>query len=82
MNQLVKTLDNHLRTASGDRAMAVGLHPGTVKTEFSKEFWGGVKEGKLFEKEFSAERLVEVVRGVGVDGRGRCWDWEGKEVLP
>ncbi|KAK7180051.1 hypothetical protein DPSP01_010719 [Paraphaeosphaeria sporulosa] len=82
VNQVVKTFDNHLRTSSGDRAISVALHPGTVKTEFSKEFWGGVKQGKLFEKEFVAERLVEVVMGVGVEGRGKCWDWEGKEVLP
>jgi NAD(P)-dependent dehydrogenase (short-subunit alcohol dehydrogenase family) len=82
VNQVVKTFDNHLRTASGDKALAVALHPGTVKTEFSKEFWGGVKKEKLFEPEFVAERLVDVVRQVGIDGRGRCWDWDGKEVSP
>jgi hypothetical protein len=53
-----------------------------VKTEFSKEFWGGVKEGKLFEREWVAERLVDVVGSVGVQGRGKCWDWDGKEVPP
>lgn len=82
VNQVVKTFDNYLKTAAGGNALALALHPGTVKTGLSKEFWGGVKEGKLFEREWVAERLVEVVRDVGVDGRGRCWDWEGKEVLP
>lgn len=82
VNQVVKTFDNHLRTASGDKALAVALHPGTVKTEFSKEFWGGVKKEKLFEKEWVAERLVDVVKQMGVDGRGKCWDWDGKEVPP
>ncbi|KAJ4410544.1 hypothetical protein N0V91_002031 [Didymella pomorum] len=82
VNQVVKTFDNHLRTASGDKALAVALHPGTVKTEFSKDFWGGVKKEKLFEKEWVAERLVDVVRQVGIDGRGKCWDWDGKEVSP
>ncbi|KAL5113889.1 hypothetical protein ACEQ8H_008239 [Pleosporales sp. CAS-2024a] len=82
VNQLVKTFDHHLRTASGDNAMAVGLHPGTVKTDLSKEFWGNVKKDKLFEKEWVAEQLVDVVKRVGVEGRGKCWDWEGKEILP
>ena len=82
VNQVVKTFDNHLRTASGHNALAVALHPGTVKTEFSKEFWGGVKKDKLFEKEWVAERLVDVVKQVGVEGRGKCWDWDGKEVPP
>jgi NAD(P)-dependent dehydrogenase (short-subunit alcohol dehydrogenase family) len=82
VNQVVRTFDNHLRTASGENAIAVALHPGTVKTEFSKEFWSGVKEGKLFEREWVAERLVDVVGQVGVQGRGKCWDWDGKEVPP
>ncbi|KAJ4298070.1 hypothetical protein N0V90_005969 [Kalmusia sp. IMI 367209] len=82
VNQLVKTFDNHLKTASGDKAISIALHPGTVKTDFSKEFWGGVKKDKLFESDWVAERLVDVVRDTGLEGRGKCWDWDGKEVLP
>ncbi|KAF9639513.1 hypothetical protein BFW01_g11319 [Lasiodiplodia theobromae] len=83
VNQATKTFDNHLRTSAAGNAMAVALHPGTVKTGLSEEFWGNVAEGKLFSPEFASERLVEVVRGLGVErGRGRCWDWRGEEVLP
>lgn len=83
VNQVVKTFDNYLKSGRGrDGVMAIALHPGTVKTEFSQEFWKGVPEGKLFEREWVAERLVRVVRDVGIEGRGRCWDWEGKEVEP
>ncbi|KAH7075606.1 hypothetical protein BKA63DRAFT_469804 [Paraphoma chrysanthemicola] len=82
VNQLVKTFDNHLRTASGENAMAVALHPGTVKTGLSKDFWSNVKKEKLFERDWVAERLIDVIKQVGVDGRGKCWDWEGKEVPP
>ena len=62
--------------------MCVSLHPGTVKTGLSEDFWGSTSQQKLFTPEFAAERLVEVVRNVGLDGRGRCWDWNGKEVPP
>ncbi|KAH8730620.1 hypothetical protein GQ44DRAFT_768374 [Phaeosphaeriaceae sp. PMI808] len=82
VNQLVKTFDNHLRTASGDKAMALSLHPGTVKTGLSKGFWGSVKKEKLFERDWVAERLIDVIQQVGVDGRGKCWDWDRKEVVP
>lgn len=83
VNQVVKTFDNHLRTSAGDAAMAVALHPGTVKTDLSKAFWAGVKEGKLFEADWVAERLVGLCAGgIGVEGRGRCWDFDGKEVPP
>lgn len=82
VNQVTKTFDNHLKTSAGEKAMAVSLHPGTVKTEFSKEFWGNVKEEKLFSPEFSAEKLLEVICGRAVDDRGKFWDWKGEEVPP
>jgi NAD(P)-dependent dehydrogenase (short-subunit alcohol dehydrogenase family) len=82
VNQAVKTFDNHLRTASGDNAMAIAMHPGTVKTSLSKDFWSNVKKEKLFERDWVAERLIDVIKEVGVEGRGKCWDWDGKEVPP
>ncbi|KAF2281397.1 NAD(P)-binding protein [Westerdykella ornata] len=82
VNQVVKTFDNHLRTVSGDNALAIAIHPGTVRTELSREFWESVQKDKLFEKEWVAEKLLDVVKSIGVEGRGRCWDWSGKEVPP
>jgi NAD(P)-dependent dehydrogenase (short-subunit alcohol dehydrogenase family) len=82
VNQVVKTFDNHLRATAGDRAMSVALHPGTVKTGLSKDFWANVRNDKLFDPDWVAERLLKVVENVGVEGRGKCWDWDGKEVPP
>lgn len=82
LNQATRTFDIHLRAAAGDKAVAIALHPGTVKTGLSKAFWGNVKEEKLFEPEWAAERLVEAVEGLRVEQRGRCWDWKGEEVPP
>ena len=90
LNQLVKTADHHQRITSAQNAALVGLHPGTVKTNLSKEFWANVKEEKLFSPEYSAEQLCRVLRrggsgelGGGIEGfRGRCWDWKGEEVPP
>lgn len=87
VNSLVRTFDRHLLASAGDKAMAISLHPGTVRTGLSREFWGNVKEGKLFEKEFAARRLMEVVNGfegkAGVErGRGKAWDWKGEEIAP
>ncbi|KAI9838894.1 MAG: hypothetical protein M1819_004102 [Sarea resinae] len=91
VNQLTKTFDVHLRNVAGPRAMAVALHPGTVKTGLSRRFWGGAEQrGQLSGAEEAAARLVDVVEGLreagregGVEGaRGRCWDWRGVEVPP
>lgn len=70
MNQVVRTFDSYLRDAAGGNAATVGLHPGTVRTGLGKEFWGSARKEKLFEGEWVAERLVQVVKGTGVEGRG------------
>jgi NAD(P)-dependent dehydrogenase (short-subunit alcohol dehydrogenase family) len=77
-----KSLDLWLRGKSGDNAMAMAYHPGTVKTGLSKEFWGSVAKEKLFTPEYAVEKMVGVVRNIELEQRGRCWDWRGAEVLP
>lgn len=80
VNSITKTFDIHLARVAGDKAFCVSLHPGTVKTELSREFWGSVNNDKLFSPERSAERLVDVVLGLKLDQRGLFWDWEGKRI--
>ncbi|KAI3397340.1 hypothetical protein diail_10998 [Diaporthe ilicicola] len=84
VNSLTKSFDLQLAARSGHKAMAMAYHPGTVRTDLSRDFWDTVPEGKLFEPEFAAEKMVEVATGtaVGLEGRGRCWDWKGEEILP
>jgi NAD(P)-dependent dehydrogenase (short-subunit alcohol dehydrogenase family) len=82
VNSATKGEDIFVRQRSGENAMVMSYHPGTVKTGLSKEFWGNVKEEKLFSPEFAVEKMVGVVGSVGLEGRGRCWDWKGEEVLP
>ncbi|PYH93505.1 short-chain dehydrogenase/reductase [Aspergillus ellipticus CBS 707.79] len=80
--QLAKTFDLYLRTRSRDQALAVALHPGTVQTDFTKDYWNG---RDMLQPEESAARLLQHLCTMGTrddDGRGRCWDWKGEEVLP
>lgn len=80
--QLAKTFDLHLRSRCAERALAVALHPGTVQTDFTREFWSG--RGML-EPDESAGRLLRFLVRLPADvngGRGKCWDWKGEEVAP
>ncbi|PIL22440.1 hypothetical protein GSI_15128 [Ganoderma sinense ZZ0214-1] len=81
LNQIVRTFDLHLQ-AKRLPAIAVGVHPGTMKTDLSKDFWRGVSAEKLFSPEYSAAKLAEVVAGLRAEERGRVWDWKGDEVMP
>ncbi|KAI0138011.1 NAD(P)-binding protein [Hypoxylon sp. NC0597] len=82
VNSLTKTFDLHLKARSARNAMAMAYHPGTVRTGLSREYWGRVREDKLFSPEYAAKRIMEVVRTRKIGDRGRCWDWKGEEVLP
>ena len=82
VNSVAKSLDVMLRARSGDKAVAVAYHPGTVRTGLSREFWERVPEEQLFSPEYAAERMVSVVNGLHLGQRGRCLDWKGEEIPP
>jgi len=82
VNQIVKSLNIYLKISTGGKAIAVGLHPGTVKTDLSRDFWQSTPKEKLFEPKYAAERLVDVVKGLREESGGKCWDWKGEEIPP
>ena len=82
VNSIARSMDIFLQQKARDKVMCIAMHPGTVKTGLSEEFWGNVKEDKLFSADFAAERLINVVRDLKPEDRGKCWDWEGKEIPP
>ena len=80
LNQAMRTFDLHLKQTKRP-AMAVAMHPGTMKTELSKDFWKSVPKDHLREPEEAAERVLGVVERLEEGQRGRVWDWAGKEVI-
>ena len=81
LNQVIKTFDLHLQQTNS-QAICVGIHPGSVKTNLSKPFWNSVAKENLIEPDFSAKGIVEVIEKLDTTGRGKVWDWCGKEVPP
>jgi NAD(P)-dependent dehydrogenase (short-subunit alcohol dehydrogenase family) len=67
---------------SNKQAIIVGLHPGTVDSDLSKPFQGNVADGKLFTPEYSAGKLLKVLDNLSPDQTGKCFAWDGKEILP
>ncbi|OBT79836.1 hypothetical protein VF21_01593 [Pseudogymnoascus sp. 05NY08] len=82
VTSLAKSFDLYLQGVSGDNAISIAQHPGSVKTELSRDYWDHVEEDKLFSPELAAEKLVGVAGSVGLNGRGKFWDWRGEEVKP
>jgi hypothetical protein len=77
-----RTFDLYLQGVAGEKAISIAQHPGTVKTDLSREYWEYVEGDRLFTPEFAAEKLVDVATTVGVGGRGKLWDWKGEQIAP
>lgn len=81
LNSLTKTFDIHLSQKCGNNAICVSLHPGTVKTRLSKQFWNHVPKEQLFEPEFAAGKLLDVVMSLRPElHRGKFFDWKGHPI--
>ena len=81
LNMLTKTAS--IEVARRNKlASIITLHPGTVNTNLSKPFQANVPDNKLFTPEFSALSLLKVIDEIDVTQTGKCFDWQGEEVLP
>jgi NAD(P)-dependent dehydrogenase (short-subunit alcohol dehydrogenase family) len=79
LNQLIRTAAIELARTKPN-ALCVTLHPGTVDTAMSKPFQRGVPPGKLFDRRFAAERLLDVLDRLRPEESGFCFDWAGERI--
>lgn len=82
VNSLTKSFDHQLRSRSGDKAMAVSYHPGTMKTDLSRDYWETMPQDNLLAPDDAAVLMADVVAGADLGQRGRCWDYKREEVPP
>jgi NAD(P)-dependent dehydrogenase (short-subunit alcohol dehydrogenase family) len=81
LNMLVKNFAIEVGRRN-KQAVIVGLHPGTVDSDLSSIFKAGLPAHKLFAPEYSAQRLMDVLKSRTVEHSGRCFSWDSSEVLP
>ena len=79
LNQIIKTFDLHLEM-NKTQAICVGIHPGTVKTGLTRNYWHSAAHNGLFEPAVAAEKVFNLVDNLTMEHRGKVWDWAGKEV--
>jgi NAD(P)-dependent dehydrogenase (short-subunit alcohol dehydrogenase family) len=64
------------------QGICVGLHPGTVDTPLSKPFQKNVVPERLFTAEYAATRMLGVLDGLSSADSGKCFAWDGTEIVP
>ncbi|WP_417454536.1 SDR family NAD(P)-dependent oxidoreductase [Kiloniella sp.] len=80
LNMFLKTASIELKRTHKN-AMVIGLHPGTVDSELSKPFQSNVPKEKLFTPDYSAGKLLSVIKGVTSSDSGQIIAWDG-QVIP
>ena len=79
LNMLIRNAAIEIARRNRD-AVVVGLHPGTVESALSAPFSKNVPEGKLFDADFSATRLLNVLDGLDASKSGGLFAWDGGKI--
>jgi NAD(P)-dependent dehydrogenase (short-subunit alcohol dehydrogenase family) len=79
LNSIMKTFSiEYARRAKNIKLIA--FHPGTVNSAMSKPFHATVPEGKLFEPDYVATCLSQVMDEMAIDGQLSYVDYAGKPI--
>ena len=81
LNMIIKNVSIELGRRH-KHSLVVGLHPGTVDSPLSKPFQNGVSIKTLFSPDDSVEKLLTVLEALTPKESGKCFAWDGHEILP
>lgn len=81
LNMVIKNISIEIGRRNKS-SIIVGLHPGTVDSNLSKPFQSNVPDKKLFTPDYSTRKMLEVIEGLTPNQSGKCFSWDGKEILP
>lgn len=80
LNMMIKNLSIELKRMNKGH-IAIGIHPGTVKSQLSDPFLKHVKHDVFSPKE-SVNLMVQVISKVSEKDSGKCFDYSGKIIEP
>ena len=81
LNMIIANLAIELRRTR-PKAIAIGLHPGTVDTSLSAPFQKRIADGQLFSPAASAQYLLSVIGGLRDSDSGAVLAWDGRRITP
>jgi NAD(P)-dependent dehydrogenase (short-subunit alcohol dehydrogenase family) len=79
MNMLIKSAAVELARRAKNIKL-ISFHPGTTDSPLSKPFQKNVPQGKLFQSEFVANQLLNIVENTPIDGEASYLDWQGEKI--
>lgn len=64
------------------QAIIVGLYPGMVDSALSKPYQKNVPRSNILSPKMAVLNMVAVLKSLTPEQTGRCFDWDGQEILP
>ena len=81
LNMIIKSASIEVARKNPE-AIVVGLHPGTVDSNLSRPFQQNVNANKLFTPSYAAQKMLTVLDSLTSAETGKCFAWDGSEILP
>ena len=81
LNMIIKSASIEVARKNPE-AIVVGLHPGTVDSNLSRPFQQNVNVNKLFTPSYAAQKMLTVLDNLTSAETGKCFAWDGSEILP
>ena len=79
LNMIIKTASIEMKRRN-EKAILVGLHPGTVDSELSKPFQRNTPKEKLFTPDHSVSKMLQLLEKLNPDDTGKLFAWDGQEI--
>jgi NAD(P)-dependent dehydrogenase (short-subunit alcohol dehydrogenase family) len=64
------------------QAIIVGLYPGMVDSALSRPYQKGVPVHRIFSPKVAVRNMFDVLKSLTPEQSGRCFDWDGQDILP
>ena len=80
LNMMISNLSIELQRMNREH-IAIGIHPGTVKSQLSEPFLRNVKHN-VFDAQESVELMAKVISNLNQNDSGKCFDFSGKTIDP
>ncbi len=79
LNMIIKTASIEMKRRN-EKAILVGLHPGTVDSDLSKPFQRNTPKEKLFTPDHSVTKMLQVLDKLNPEDTGKLFAWDGQEI--
>ena len=80
LNMMISNLSIELQRMNREH-IAIGIHPGTVKSQLSEPFLRNVKHN-VFDAQESVKLMAKVISNLDQNDSGKCFDFSGKTIDP